>query len=178
MKLNELRPASGARKRKKRVGRGPGGTDKTSGRGHKGQRSRSGSSLAPTGSYKSEGGQTPLIRRLPKRGFRNPNSQEFHIVNLEDLERFVAGEAVTAESLVAKRLIKKVKHPIKLLARGDVTVAVNVTVHAASEAAVEKVKAAGGSVTVLGYKKAPKEAPKKGSGQTDPKARETRNGVA
>ena len=153
MKLNELRPNAGARKRKKRVGRGPGGTDKTSGRGHKGQRSRSGSSLAVTGSYKSEGGQTPMIRRLPKRGFRNADKQEFHLVNLADLERFDAGETVTAESLVAKRLIKKVKHPIKLLARGDVKVAVNVTVHAASEAAVEKVKAAGGSVTVLGYKK-------------------------
>ncbi len=152
MKLNELKPAPGARKAKKRVGRGPGGTDKTSGRGHKGQRSRSGSSLAVTGSYKSEGGQTPLIRRLPKRGF-NHVGQEFHLVNVSDLEKFVVGEAVTAESLVAKRLIKKVKHPIKLLARGDVKVAVNVTVHAASEAAIEKVKAAGGSVTVLGYKR-------------------------
>lgn len=161
MKLNELKPAPGARKAKKRVGRGPGGTDKTSGRGHKGQRSRSGSSLAATGSYKSEGGQTPLIRRLPKRGF-NHVGQEFHLVNVSDLEKFTAGEAVTAESLVAKRLIKKVKHPIKLLARGDVNVAVNVTVHAASEAAVEKVKAAGGSVTVLGYQKA--------SSQTDSKA--------
>lgn len=152
MKLNELKPAPGARKAKKRVGRGPGGTDKTSGRGHKGQRSRSGSSLAATGSYKSEGGQTPLIRRLPKRGF-NHVGQEFHLVNVSDLEKFDAGSAVTSESLVAKRLIKKVKHPIKLLARGEVKVALNVTVHAASEAAIEKVKAAGGSVTVLGYKR-------------------------
>ena len=151
MKLNELKPAPGSRHRKKRVGRGPGGTDKTSGRGHKGQASRSGSSLAPTGSYKSEGGQTPMIRRLPKRGFRNPDHQEFHLVNLSDLENFAG--PVNAESLVEKRLIKKVKLPIKLLARGEAKGALDITVHAASAAAIEKVKAAGGNVTVLGYKK-------------------------
>ena len=156
MKLNELKPAPGSRHRKKRVGRGPGGTDKTAGRGHKGQASRSGSSLAPTGSYKSEGGQTPMIRRLPKRGFRNANHQEFHLVNLSDLEGFSG--PVTAESLVERRLIKKVKLPIKLLARGEATSKLEITVHAASAAAIEKVQAAGGSVTVLGYKKAAAEA--------------------
>ena len=152
MKLNELKPAPGSRKRKKRVGRGPGGTDKPSGRGHKGQASRSGSSLAASGSYKSEGGQTPMIRRLPKRGFNNPFKQEFHLVNLSDLEQF-GTDAINSESLVAKRVIKKVHHPIKLLARGEVKSAVNITVHAASEAAVAAVKAAGGTITVLGYKR-------------------------
>jgi large subunit ribosomal protein L15 len=148
MKLNELKPNPGARHRKKRVGRGPGGTDKTAGRGHKGQQSRSGSSLASSGSYKAEGGQVPMIRRLPKRGFNNPNKQQFHIVNLSDLTAFAAGSIVNAESLVEKRLIKKVQHPIKLLARGEVNVALTVSVDNASAAAIEKVKGAGGSVTV------------------------------
>jgi large subunit ribosomal protein L15 len=148
MKLNDLKPNPGARKHKKRVGRGPGGTDKTAGRGHKGQASRSGSSLASSGSYKSEGGQTPMIRRLPKRGFNNPMKTQFHLVNLSDLANFASGAAVNAETLVEKRLIKKVKYPIKLLARGAVSVALNITVDAASEAAVEAVKAAGGNVTI------------------------------
>lgn len=148
MKLNELKPNPGARHRKKRVGRGPGGTDKTAGRGHKGQQSRSGSSLPSSGSYKAEGGQTPMIRRLPKRGFTNPNKQEFHIVNLSDLNVFDAGSVVNAESLVAKRLIKKIHHPIKLLARGEVGVALTISVDNASQAAIEKVKSAGGSITV------------------------------
>jgi large subunit ribosomal protein L15 len=150
MKLNELKPNPGARKAKKRVGRGPGGTDKTAGRGHKGQASRSGSSLASSGAYKSEGGQTPMIRRLPKRGFNNPMKAQFHLVNLSDLKDFGAGATVNAESLVEARLIKKVKHPIKLLARGEVSVALNITVDAASAAAIEAVKAAGGNVTVTG----------------------------
>jgi large subunit ribosomal protein L15 len=149
VKLNEISPAPGSRKRKKRVGRGPGGTDKTSGRGHKGQQSRSGSSSAPGGSYKSEGGQTPLIRRLPKRGF-NHVGQEFHLVNISDLARFEAGASVDAEALVRSGLIKKVRYPIKLLGRGDVAGAYNVTVDAASASAVEKIQAAGGTVTVTG----------------------------
>jgi large subunit ribosomal protein L15 len=148
MKLNELKPNPGARHRKKRVGRGPGGTDKTAGRGHKGQQSRSGSSLASSGSYKAEGGQVPMIRRLPKRGFNNPNKQQFHILNLSDLAGFASGSVVNAESLVAKRLIKKVQHPIKLLARGEINVALTVNVDNASAAAIEKVKNAGGNVTV------------------------------
>jgi large subunit ribosomal protein L15 len=153
MKLNELKPNPGARKAKKRVGRGPGGTDKTAGRGHKGQASRSGSSLASSGAYKSEGGQTPMIRRLPKRGFNNPMKQEFHLVNLSDLGKFAAGSTVGADELQTARLIKRVKHPIKLLARGEVSVALNITVHAASAAAIAAVQAAGGSVTVLGLKR-------------------------
>jgi large subunit ribosomal protein L15 len=148
MKLNELKPNPGARHRKKRVGRGPGGTDKTAGRGHKGQQSRSGSSLPSSGSYKAEGGQTPMIRRLPKRGFNNPNKQQFHIINLSELNVFSAGEAVNGESLVAKRLIKKVHHPIKLLAFGDLNVALHIAVDNASAAAIAKVKSAGGSITV------------------------------
>ncbi len=148
MKLNELKPNPGARHRKKRVGRGPGGTDKTAGRGHKGQQSRSGSSLPSSGSYKAEGGQTPMIRRLPKRGFNNPNKQQFHIVNLSDLNVFSAGSVVNAASLVEKRLIKKVHYPIKLLARGEVSVSLTVNVDNASQAAIEKVKSAGGSITV------------------------------
>lgn len=149
MKLNDLRPAPGARHRKKRVGRGPGGTDKTSGRGHKGQQSRSGSSNAVNGSYKSEGGQTPMLRRLPKRGF-NHVGEQFHVLNVSDLaDRFEAGATVNAETLVASRLLKKVRYPIKLLGGGDVAVALNVTVDAASASAVEKIKGAGGSITVL-----------------------------
>lgn len=148
MKLNELKPNPGARHRKKRVGRGPGGTDKTAGRGHKGQQSRSGSSLPSSGSYKAEGGQVPMIRRLPKRGFNNPNKQQFHIINLSDLDGFAAGSVVNAESLVARRLIKKVQHPIKLLARGEVAVALTVSVDNASAAAIEKIKSVGGSITV------------------------------
>lgn len=150
MKLNDLKPNPGARKAKKRVGRGPGGTDKTAGRGHKGQASRSGSSLASSGSYKSEGGQTPMIRRLPKRGFNNPMKTQFHLINLSDLSRFEAGANVAAEQFEATRLIKKVKYPIKLLGRGAVEIAVHITVHAASEAAIAAVQAAGGTVTVLG----------------------------
>jgi large subunit ribosomal protein L15 len=149
VKLNELRPAAGAHKRKKRVGRGPGGTDKTSGRGHKGQSSRSGSSNAVSGSYKSEGGQTPMIRRLPKRGF-NHVGEEFHLVNLSDLaERFKSGATVNAETLVASGLLRKVRYPIKLLGRGELGIALTVTVDAASAAAADKVRAAGGSITVL-----------------------------
>lgn len=149
MKLNEISPNAGSRKRKKRVGRGPGGTDKTAGRGHKGQQSRSGSSNPASGSYKSEGGQTPLIRRLPKRGF-NHVGQEFHLVNLADLVRLEVGSTVDAEALVRAGLIKKVRFPIKLLGRGDVTGAYTVSVDAASQSAIEKIKAAGGSVNVPG----------------------------
>lgn len=154
MKINELAPAPGAKSRRKRVGRGPGGTDKTSGRGHKGQQSRSG---AGKGRF-FEGGRSTLISRLPKRGF-NHVGQEFHLVNLADLERFEAGSRVDGAALVASRLIKKERHPIKLLGRGDLSVALDVTVHAASEAAIEKVRAAGGSVTLLGVGRQAAEAP-------------------
>lgn len=150
MKLNELAPAFGAKKAKKRVGRGPGGTDKTSGRGHKGQQSRSGSSNPAGGSYKSEGGQTPLIRKLPKRGF-NHVGQEFHIINLDDLlARFEAGATVNDETLVQSGLLRKVRYPVKLLGRGNAPERLTVTLHSASQAAIEKVKAAGGTITVAG----------------------------
>lgn len=148
MKLNELAPAFGAKKAKKRVGRGPGGTDKTSGRGHKGQQSRSGSSNPAGGSYKAEGGQTPLIRRLPKRGF-NHIGRQFHVINLDDLERFEAGSTVNDETLVAVGLLRKVRYPVKLLARGNAPERLTVAVDSASQAAIEKIKAAGGSVTVV-----------------------------
>jgi large subunit ribosomal protein L15 len=148
MKLNQLAPNPGARKRKKRVGRGPGGTDKTAGRGHKGQQSRSGSSMAITMSYKSAGGQVPLLRRLPKRGFRNPNHQFFHLVNIADLERFEAGSVVNGKSLIEKGIIKKISLPIKLLGRGEVTAAYTIEVDVASGAAIAKVEAAGGSVSL------------------------------
>ena len=91
-----------------------------------------------------------MIRRLPKRGFNNPMKTQFHLVNLSDLARFEAGSSVAAEQLEASRLIKKVKYPIKLLGRGVVEIAVHITVHAASEAAIAAVQAAGGTVTVLG----------------------------
>ncbi len=142
MKLNELAPALGSRKRKKRIGRGPGGTDKTSGRGHKGQQSRSGSSLASSGSYKSQGGQTPFVRRLPKRGFHHAG-QEFHIVNVSDLAGFASGEVVTGD-----RLIKKLRYPVKLLGRGEIQIPLQLVVEAASKAAVAKIEQAGGSVLI------------------------------
>ncbi len=157
MKLNELKPAPGSRKRKKRVGRGPGGTDKTAGRGHKGQASRSGSSLGATGSYKAAGGQVPMIRRLPKRGF-NHVGQKFHEINLAQLEeRYQNGETVDAASLTETRLIKKVRYPIKLLGQGELKKSLKVSVHAASASAQEKVKGAGGTLALLGVTRAKAE---------------------
>jgi len=142
--LSNLTPAP--RKRRKRVGRGPGsGLGKTAGRGHKGQNARAGGGKGPW----FEGGQTPLYRRLGKRGFNNPFRVEFQVVNLRDLEeRFEAGEEVNPDTLRARGLCKR-KMPIKLLADGELTKPLKVVVHKASKKAIEAVKAAGGSVELL-----------------------------
>jgi large subunit ribosomal protein L15 len=146
MDLSNLKPPKGATRNRKRVGRGPGsGLGKTAGRGSKGAQSRSG--------YKQkrgfEGGQMPLHRRLPKRGFHNPFRVEYAVVNLDDLAaRFAAGAVVTPDVLRAERLVTT-KQPIKVLARGDIAVALTVKAHKFSGKAAEKISAAGGSVETL-----------------------------
>lgn len=146
MDLSNLKPPKGANRNRKRVGRGPGsGLGKTAGRGNKGAQSRSG--------YHQkrgfEGGQMPLHRRLPKRGFHNPFRVEYAVVNLDDLaERFAAGTVVTPEVLRAARLVTT-KQPIKVLARGDIAIALTVKAQKFSEKAAEKIAAAGGSVETL-----------------------------
>lgn len=143
LKLNDLRAPRGANRKIKRVGRGPGsGHGKTSTRGHKGQKARSGPHIGPW----FEGGQMPLQRRVPKRGFTNIFRREFQVVNLEDLEGFAAGSTVDGEALVAAGLVRHADRPIKLLARGAVSKALQVRVSRASKAAVEAITAAGGSV--------------------------------
>jgi large subunit ribosomal protein L15 len=146
MKLNELRPAKGATKPRKRVGRGEGsGHGGTSTRGHKGHKARSG------GGSKNgfEGGQMPLIRRVPKGGFTNINRVEFQVVNVRDLEKFDAGSEVTLTLLKERNLAKKLSMPVKLLASGELTRALTVRVHAVSSEARKKIEAAGGSVELL-----------------------------
>ncbi len=145
MELHTLRPSENSRKNRKRVGRGPGsGTGKTSGRGHKGAGQRSG--------YRRksghEGGQMPLNRRLPKRGFANIFRQEYQVVNLVDLSRLEPGE-VTTETLRNAGLIKKLTTPVKMLGNGSVDKAYTVKVNAFSKSAIEKLEAAGGKAEVV-----------------------------
>ncbi|PID72611.1 MAG: 50S ribosomal protein L15 [Desulfobulbus propionicus] len=142
MKLNNLSPAEGAKKERKRVGRGHGsGLGKTSGRGHKGARSRSGYSMAPG----FEGGQMPLHRRLPKRGFTNIFKKEYSIVSLSDLDKFEAGTTVDKNALVAAGVVPA-KAPVKVLANGTITKAVTVDLDKVSKGAAQKITEAGGSV--------------------------------
>ena len=147
MRLHDLKPRPGAKHRKKRVGCGESsGHGKTSGKGHKGQKARSGGSIR----LGFEGGQMPLIRRLPKRGFNNAEFRKvWAIVNVEDLEKFDNGANVDKESLLSSRLIRGSFHGVKVLARGDVTKKLNVTVNQISAAAKEKIEKAGGTVTIL-----------------------------
>jgi len=146
MKLHELKPPAGARKRRKIVGRGPGsGHGKTAGRGEKGQKARAGGGSAPW----FEGGQLPLHRRVPKRGFTNIFRKEYAIVNVEALNRFDAGAAVTPAALLAAGLIRAAKSGVKVLGDGDVTRALTVSAHKFSKTAAAKIQAAGGSVEVL-----------------------------
>ncbi|UCD64387.1 MAG: 50S ribosomal protein L15 [Candidatus Zixiibacteriota bacterium] len=145
MDLHSLKPAEGSKKRRRRVGRGPGsGLGKTSGRGHKGAGQRSGFSKKPG----REGGQMPLHRRLPKRGFTNVFKKEFQVVNVADLSRIEPGE-VTSETLKKVGLIKKVNVPVKLLGGGNVEKAYSVKAQAFSKTAREKIEAAGGKVEVI-----------------------------
>jgi large subunit ribosomal protein L15 len=145
MDLSHLRPAPGSVKRRKRVGRGPGsGHGKTAGRGHKGRGARSGGNTPP--GY--EGGQMPLARRLPKRGFHNPFRERYSIVNLASLNRFAAGTVVDLASLQAAGLVRGKQKKVKILAKGELTKALTVKAHAFSRQAREKIIALGGSVEV------------------------------
>ena len=147
MALNNLRPPRGAKHKKKRVGRGPGsGHGKTASRGHKGAQSRSG--------YRTkrgfEGGQMPLHRRIPKRGFRNPFRVEYAVVNLDTLaEVFDAGSSVTPEVLRERGIVRDAQAPIKVLGRGEIAKQLTVRAHRFSGRAAEKIAAAGGAVEVL-----------------------------
>lgn len=145
--LNNLRPDPGSKHREKRVGRGHGsGHGKTSCRGHKGQKAREGLDIRPF----FEGGQTPIIRRVPKRGFRNPFKVEYVVVNVKDLaKRFQNGEIVDPETLKAKGLVKGKNRLIKLLGDGEINISLTVKVHAASRSAIEKIEKAGGKVELL-----------------------------
>lgn len=146
MRLHELKPAPGSRKRRKRVGRGPGsGRGQTSGRGDKGQKARSGASIPP----QFEGGQMPLSRRLPKRGFRNPFRKEYSIVNLRDLDRIEAETAVTPLLLLERGLIKAVKDGVKVLGNGELSRPLTVTAHRFSQAALRKIQAVGGAAKMI-----------------------------
>ena len=143
LKLNNLSPAKGSRRANKRLGRGPGsGHGKTAGRGHKGARSRSGYSQKPG----FEGGQMPLHRRLPKRGFTNIFKKEYEIVSLSDLDRFDAGTVVDHETLFTAGLISKKECLVKILANGEVSKALTVAVDKLSQSAREKIIAAGGTI--------------------------------
>jgi large subunit ribosomal protein L15 len=141
MKLYDLHPAEGSRTAPKRVGRGAGsGLGKTSGRGHKGQKARSGGGVRPG----FEGGQMPLIRRLPKRGFYNPFSKQYAIVNVADLARFEAGTVVDFAALKAAGLVKKEYDGLKVLGDGELNVALTVKAAKFTQTAREKIEAAGG----------------------------------
>ena len=147
MKLHELKYTEGARKERKRVGRGTSsGTGKTAGKGQKGQKARAGGGKKPG----FEGGQTPLFMRLPKRGFTNFNRVEYTIVNVEDLNRFEAGTVVTAELLDEAGVISKIeKSGVKVLGNGELKVALTVQASKFTKSAIEKIEAAGGKAEVI-----------------------------
>lgn len=147
MKLHELSPTQGSKKSVKRIGRGPGsGWGKTSGKGHKGQKARSGRGMHPG----FEGGQMPLQRRLPKRGFVNIFRKEFAVVNLSDLEKnFEDGSVIDIDALLDSGLIKKTLDGVKILANGELNKKFTVQVNAYSETAKNKIEAAGGKAEVV-----------------------------
>jgi len=146
MDLSNLKPAAGSTKNKKRIGRGPGsGTGKTSGKGHKGQNARSGGGVKPG----FEGGQMPLQRRLPKRGFTSLNKKVYALVNLRDLDVFEAGAVVDLEALGKAGLINEVKDGVKVLADGEISKSLTVQAHKFSKSATAKIEAAGGKAEVL-----------------------------
>lgn len=150
--LNNIKPAPGSTHKKKRVGRGPGsGLGKTAGRGHKGQKSRSGYSSRPG----FEGGQMPLQRRLPKRGFTNIFKKEWIEISLAKIEEsFNAGDEVTPEILHERGLIKKAKHDLVILGSGDVSKGLKISAHRFTKTAKDKIEKAGGSATVIEKAKA------------------------
>ncbi|HUI44740.1 MAG TPA: 50S ribosomal protein L15 [Nitrospirota bacterium] len=146
MRLEDLKPAKGATKKTKRLGRGPGsGAGKTASRGHKGQKARSGG-VKGAG---FEGGQMPLQRRIPKRGFANIFRKEYAIVNLSELEKIGGTDPVTPEILVQKGLIKDLKTGVKILGMGELKSKLTVRAHKFSKSALDKIQAAGGKAEVL-----------------------------
>ena len=147
MNLNELKPTDGARKKEVRVGRGVGsGSGKTCGRGHKGQKARSGGGVRPG----FEGGQMPIYRRLPKRGFKNVWAKKFAEVNVETLNRFDDGAEVDAVALVEYGILKNVLDGVKILGKGEITKKLTVRAQAFTKSAKEKIEAAGGKAEVTG----------------------------
>jgi len=144
MRLEELKPSQGSRKKSKRVGRGPGsGSRKTAGKGHKGQKARSGGVKGPG----FEGGQMPLQRRLPKRGFTNIFRKEYVVVNLRDLAEMSG--AITPETMMKQGLVKNPKDGIKVLGVGELKSGITVRAHKFSKSAVDKIQAAGGKAEVI-----------------------------
>jgi large subunit ribosomal protein L15 len=147
MELDSLRPSRGAKRTRKRVGRGPGsGTGKTAGRGHKGQKSRSGYSRR----FGFEGGQMPLVRRIPKRGFTNRFRVECQVVNLRDLDRvFADGDTVSPDVLSDRGLIREDSRPVKILGGGELNKKLTVQAHRFSASARAMIEKAGGSCEVV-----------------------------
>lgn len=147
IRLEDLKPKEGSRKKKKRVGRGPGsGHGGTSTRGHKGQRARSGGSKGKG----FEGGQMPLTRRIPKRGFKNPFRKEYAIVHVGDLKRFKGKELVDIEDFLTSGLVKNMRDGIKLLSDGEIDFPIHIRVHKVSKKAKEKIESLGGKVEIIG----------------------------
>jgi large subunit ribosomal protein L15 len=146
MRLNDLAPEKGQKKNRKRVGRGvASGSGKTAGRGNKGQNSRSGGGVRP--GY--EGGQMPIHRRLPKRGFKNPFKKLLAVVNVQDLNRFEAEAVIDEVAFVKSGLVKGDRDGIKILGKGDIQVPVTVRINKISASAREKIEAAGGKIEVI-----------------------------
>lgn len=146
MKIEDLKPAPGSRKRNKRVGRGIGsGHGKTSCKGHKGQKARSGGTKGPG----FEGGQMPLQRRVPKRGFKNRFAIEYAIINLKDIVKIQDADIITPEILIDKGIIKDLKNGIKVLGNGDIQRPLTIKAHAFSASAISKISAAGGKAEVV-----------------------------
>lgn len=147
MKLHDLKPAPGAKKRRKRIGRGPGsGHGKTATKGHKGLLARSGGGKRPG----FEGGQMPLIRRLPKFGFTNPFRTEYAVVNVRSFENWSGGDTVTPQAMVDAGLVKRKTLPIKILGTGSLKKSLIIQAHKFSKSAEGKIQAAGGRVEVIG----------------------------
>ncbi len=146
MKLSDLAPPPGAKKNTKRLGRGSGsGQGMTAGKGTKGQKARSGGGTPPW----FEGGQMPLQRRIPKRGFKNPFRKEYSIINVQDMHRFPSGSEIGPIDMIGAGVLRKVTFGIKLLGNGEITQPVTVRVHKASASAVQKIEAAGGKVELI-----------------------------
>ena len=142
--LNNLSPQPGAKKNRKRVGRGPGSTGKTSGKGHKGQNSRAGGGVSPW----FEGGQTALKLRAPKRGFKSRNKEVFDLINIKDLNRFSEGDVITPEEFISSGLAGR-KNPIKILGQGELERKLTVKAHAFSQSAIKKIEDKGGKAEIL-----------------------------